>query len=98
VYYGFDIFGIRLPWPTTQLYYDCKDEMAKQLDILYLFKRITVLERGMGSLLTERQIMALRLMDTKTLNEAKKDRRRSKWNEEVFLKRAGRFKCIEEQS
>jgi len=55
--------------------------MVKQLDILYLFKRITILERGMGSLLTDRQILALRLMDNKTLTEAKKDRRRSKWNE-----------------
>lgn len=41
--------------------------MVKQLDILYLFRRITILERGINSLLTDKQILALRLMDNKTL-------------------------------
>lgn len=59
--------------------------MVKQLDILYLFRRVTILERAMNSLLTDRQIRALHLIDTKTLAEAKSDRRKFRWNEESFL-------------
>lgn len=25
VYYGFDIIGFQLPWPTKRLFYECKD-------------------------------------------------------------------------
>jgi hypothetical protein len=55
--------------------------MVKQLDILYLMRRVTFLERAMNSVLTEDQVCALHLMENRTLAEAKKDRRRFKWND-----------------
>lgn len=63
--------------------------MNKQLDILYLFKRITFLERAIGALLTDNQVRSLHLFKKRTLAEAIKDRRQFKWNNENFLFRAG---------
>lgn len=80
VYVVADTIGCPPKWPATKLYYECREEMVKQLDILYLMRRVTILERGISSLLTDRQIRALHLLDNRTLAEARRDRRKFRWN------------------
>ena len=71
-----DTLGCKCDWPTTRLFHDCREEMVKQLDILYLFRRVSLLEKGVNNLLTDKQVRSLHLLEKRTLLEAKKDRRR----------------------
>jgi hypothetical protein len=87
-----DAVGLRCSWPTTKLYYECREEMVKQLDILYLVRRVTFLERALGAMLSEKQLRTLHLVENRTLAEAKKDRRKFRWNDETFL-----YKFLERQ-
>jgi hypothetical protein len=61
------IFGCSWNWPTTKLYYECREEMVKQLDILYLVRRVTFLEKAINTLMTGRQLRSLHLMESRTL-------------------------------
>lgn len=63
-----NMFGNCCSWKTAKLYHECREEMTKQLDILYLYKRVVLLERGMGTLLSEKQISALHLLEKPSLN------------------------------
>ena len=74
-----DLFKFACPCPTSKLYHDCREEMVKQLDVLYLFRRITFLERAISTIMTDKQQRALHLLENRTLDEAKKDRRKYKW-------------------
>jgi hypothetical protein len=88
VYALVSAFGRCCNWKTAKLYHECREEMTKQLDILYLYKRVVLLERGLSTLLSERQLSALHLLDKPTLAEAKKTRRKYKFNHDSFLYRA----------
>ena len=57
----------RYKWKTSKLFYDCREEMTKQLDISYLFKRLVILERGMETLLSDRQMRALHFFENPSL-------------------------------
>ena len=80
VYVVIDLFGCKCNWKTAKLYHECREEMVKQLDVLYLFRRVTVLERAIGTILTENQIGLLHLLENRTLAEARRDRRKFRWN------------------
>jgi hypothetical protein len=83
-----DIFGLSCNWlPTTRLYHECREEMVKQVDVLYLMRRVVLLERAITTLMTVEQLRALHLMENKTLAEAKRDRRKFRWNDETFVYR-----------
>lgn len=82
------LFNCKCDWPTSKLYYECREEMVKQLDILFLYKRVVILERAIGTLLNEKQIQALHLYENPTLAEAKKYRRRYKLCHDSFIYRA----------
>jgi hypothetical protein len=94
-----NLFKCRCSWKTPKLFYECREEMTKQLDILYLFKRLVILERGLGTLLSERQIRALHFFDNPTFEEAKHTRRLYKTSHDSFLFRAlARNDCSETAS
>lgn len=82
------VFKCKCDWPTSKLYHECREEMVKQLDVLFLYKRVVILERAIGTLLNEKQIQALHLYENPTLAEAKRHRRRYKVSHDSFLYRA----------
>jgi hypothetical protein len=87
-----DMLGCHPRWSTTRLFCECREEMVKQLDILYLLRRVTILERAINNLLPDHQIRALYLLNNRTLTEAKADRHKFKWNEDTLLRKLSRKK------
>lgn len=62
--------------------------MIKQLDVLYLFRRLAFVERAVSTLFTTHQIKALHLYQKISLTEAQQIRKRYKINHDSFLYRA----------
>jgi len=52
--------------------------MVRQLDVLFLFKRILLLEKSVSVIFSESQIKALHFQRKPTLDEAKRNRKRYK--------------------
>lgn len=88
IYVLINIFKTKCNWKTSKLFHECREEMIKQLDIGYLFKRIVILERGLSTILTPRQLRALHFFENPTLEEAKKMRRLYKTNHDSLIYRA----------
>ena len=65
--------------------------MVKQLDILYLLRRVTILERAIRNMMSDQQLRALYLINNRTLAEAKIDGHRFKWNEDTLIRKLSRI-------
>lgn len=61
-------------WPRVKQYYDCREEMLQQLDILYLLQRITHLETALSVLLEQSHLHAVHLLPKLTLRQARQAR------------------------
>lgn len=80
VYVVIDLFGCKCNWKTARLYYECRQEMTKQLDVLYLYKRVIFLQRAVSTIFSDQQLKALHLFQNFTLDEARQVRKRHKLN------------------
>ena len=69
------LLGCSPNWKTYKIFDDCKEEMVRQLDVVYLIKRIMLLERAILTLLDEHQVKGLHLQRKLTLEEVKKNRK-----------------------
>ncbi len=59
--------GCKPEWKSCKEYDETNEEMAKQLDVLYLLKRVIFLERAVNSLLDEHQLKGIHLEEKLTL-------------------------------
>lgn len=66
--------------------------MVKQLDILYLFRRVTILERAIKNIFSDEQMRALYFINNRTLAEAKSDRHKFKWKEDSLVNKISKLK------
>ena len=55
-------------WPKIKRYYECREEMLKQFDVLYLYKRVNFLEKSLGCMLEEYQLKGMHLTEQITLD------------------------------
>ena len=62
-----DNFNCRPNWKKVNKYASCREEMLKQLDVLYLLKRVTFTERALTVLLAQHQLRGLHLTERPTL-------------------------------
>ena len=56
-------------------YDDCREEIGKEFDVSFLFKRIIFLERAARVIFADHQFKGLHLHDKLTLEEAEKNRK-----------------------
>lgn len=85
LYAFFKVFKCKFNWGTAKLYYECRQEMIKQLDVLYLYRRIAFLQKAIGTIFTDHQLKALHLYPRSSLSEAQDFRKRHKVNHDYFL-------------
>jgi hypothetical protein len=62
-------------WEKLSFYYDTREEILKQLDILFLLKRINFLEQSLTFLFSNDQMKCLHLANHFTMSEAVRVRR-----------------------
>ena len=65
-------------WERVRRYHHCRAEVLKQMDILYLLKRVGFLERALEVMFDEHQIKGIHLMRKLTLEEVKHNRKQFK--------------------
>ena len=67
----------------TAFYEKCLEEVDHQLDISVILKRLLLMERGMGALLSSHQLEVLNLQDNEQLDEAEQKRLKFDFPEKV---------------
>jgi hypothetical protein len=72
VYQFLKLIGISVSWKTMEMYYECREEVAEQLDVALLMNKIVFLEKFMNVLLEEHQYRAVYLQQKPTVEEAQK--------------------------
>jgi hypothetical protein len=75
IYAFLRFFNFKPNWEKLSRYHSIREEMLKQLDVLYLIKRINFLENSLTFFFTKKQLMALHLTNQLTMAEAAKIRR-----------------------
>lgn len=71
-------------WGAVKGYFKCREEVLKQIDVLYLLKRVTFLERATEILLDSHQLKGVHLLKHLSIDEAKKNRRNFKLHEKAI--------------
>lgn len=72
-------------WGAVKGYFKCRQEVLKQIDVLYLLKRVTFLERAIEILLDSHQLKGVHLLKHLSIEEAKRNRRNFKLHERAIL-------------
>lgn len=67
--------GYRPDWKRLKWYHQVREEMLKQLDVLFLIKRVNFLEKSLTFLFTPPQLMDLYLTRQLTMSDAITTRR-----------------------
>jgi hypothetical protein len=62
--------GCKPKWARIKQYHRVREEMVKQLDVLFLIKRINFLEKSLSFLFTPPQLKALHLTHQPTMADA----------------------------
>jgi hypothetical protein len=75
--------GCQPQWARVGRYYRVREEMVKQLDILFLIKRINFLEKSLTFLFTPPQLKALHLTHQPTMADAAAIRRNYKLKQKL---------------
>ena len=74
-YTAIRLLNFRPAWKRAEFYYETREEMLKQLDVLFLLKRINFLEKSLSLLFSDHQLKALHLASHFSLAEAAELRR-----------------------
>jgi hypothetical protein len=93
IYAFLRFFKFKPKWEKLSRYHSIREEMLKQLDVLYLIKRINFLEHSLTFLFTKKQLMALHLTNQLTMAEAAKIRRSYKLKKRL-KKHINLMECI----
>lgn len=70
-----NLFRIDLNWPKTQLFLDCCEELAMQIDITYITRKLMFLDSAVSKLLEKHELEALYLRKKPTMNKVKYHRK-----------------------
>jgi hypothetical protein len=90
---------IKLNWERVSFFHKTREEMVKQLDVLYLFKKIHILESAMVLLFSKHQLRGLMLKHEMTVSEVRGIRKMYSFKKEMarLLFRRGERQRVEEE-
>ncbi len=84
IYNFLKLFGGGRSLERAKGYQRCREELLKQLDILYLLKRVSYLERAIEVMLDDHQLKGIHLLQKPTLAQARRYRKNFKLQQKVI--------------